>query len=49
MVYVVGCGAAFIFYFIGHAPSLLEHNWPWSVIFLWPLLLIRNKAKAAFK
>jgi len=37
-LYLGGCVPAFIFFLTGCAPSLLERNWHWPVIFLWPLL-----------
>ena len=37
-IYLGGCVPAFIFFLTGCAPSLLERNWRWPVIFLWPLL-----------
>lgn len=37
-IYLAGCAPAFIFYFVGRAPSLIEGNTHWPVIFLWPLL-----------
>jgi hypothetical protein len=38
IIYAGGCVPAFVFFMVGCAPSLLERNWHWPVIFLWPLL-----------
>ena len=38
LVYTLGCIFAMVFFMIGRAPSLIERNLPWPVIFLWPLL-----------
>ena len=37
-IYLAGCVPAFVSFFVGRAPSLIEGNTHWPVIFLWPLL-----------
>lgn len=37
-IYAGGCVPAFVFFLVGHAPALFGRNWPWLVIFVWPLL-----------
>ena len=39
-VYGLGCFFTMAFFFLGRIPVLNERNWPWLVIFLWPMLVL---------